>query len=407
MKYTVFGKTIIQLIVILFLSIILNYESKAQNTLSTLSGVIVDMDGEPVANLTLAMKPVEFKSGRRSAPRAPGTTWQKAITNKDGEFAIKNIQPNRFQLVVYPELGSGIGISSIRIGNVIVQSTAFRAQAPTWYGKPTISIEPGSHLRNVVVRVRKPGMSISGRVLLEDGTPLANTEVYLTTLRRNRKTRYLFFSSGGSSGRTSRDVITDAEGYFITYTPDKPVEYAVVVKYQGISARSRWYRLKSGQSKENLILKLSGLEKEQFKQAERAKARKAMWIVNPSNNHAYKIIECESWNDALAKAKTENAYLVEFMDEAERKWVESVFRERKFYWIGLSVPSKGKPWQWFSGKPLTHTNWGPSGRPDNKSIDSDVVPVTLIFSTKKWLALDNTNPIRPMVKHAILEKNEY
>ena len=385
----------------------LNYESKAQNTHSTLSGVVVDVDGEPVPNLTLAIKPVEFKSGRRSVPSTPGTTWQKAITNKDGEFTIKNIQPNRFQLVVYPELGSGIGISSIRIGNVTVQSTAFRAQAPTWYGKPTISIEPGSQLRNVVVRIRKPGMSISGRVLLEDGTPLANTEVYLTTLRRNRKTRYLFFSSGGSGGRTSRDVITDAEGYFITYTPDKPAEYAVAVMYQGISARSRWFRLKSSQSKENLILKLSGLEKEQFKRAESAKARQAMWMVNQTNNHAYKIIECESWDDALAKAKTENAYLVEFMDEAERKWVESVFRERKFYWIGLSVPSKGEPLQWLSGEPVTHTNWGPSGKPEYKSIDSDVVPVALIFSTKKWLAIDNSNPIRPMVKHAILEKNEY
>lgn len=407
MKYTKSVTSIIQLIVILLLLFILNIESKGQSIHSTLSGVVVDMDGEPVPNLTLAIKPVEFKSGRQSGPRTPGSTWQKAITNKDGEFTIKNIDSKRFRLVIYPELGSGFGISSIRIGNVTVQSTAFRAQAPTWFGKPTISIEPGSHLRNVVVRVRKPGMSISGRVLLADGTPLSNTEVYLTTLDRKRMTRYFFFSSGGSGGRTSRNVITDAEGYFITYTPDRPAEYAVSVKYQGVSSRSRWFRLKSGQSKENLILRLRGLEKQQFKRAERAKARKAMWMVNPVNNHAYKIIECESWDDALAKSKLENAYLVEFLNDAERKWVESVFRERKFYWIGLQVPSIGEEWKWNSGTPVIYANWVPSGKPGYKSVDSDVVPVALIFSTKKWLALDNTNPIRPLVKHAILEKNEY
>ena len=358
MKYTKSLTSIIQLIVILLLLFILNIESKGQSTHSTLSGVVVDMDGEPVPNIKLVVKPVEFDSGRQRVPYTQGSTWQKAITNKDGQFTIKNIDSKRFRLVVYPELGSGFGIISIRIGNVTVQSTAFRAQAPTWFGKPTLSIEPGSHLKNVVVRVKKHGMSISGRVLLADGTPLSNTEVYLTTLNRNRTTRYFFFSSGGRGGRTSRNVITDAEGCFITYTPSEKAEYAVSVQYEGITAVSRWFRLKSGQSKKGIILRLKGLEKHLRNQAKGAKARQTMWVVNPANNHAYKKIECESWDNALAIAKAENAYLVEIMDDAERKWVESVFRERKFYWIGLQVPSIGEEWEWNSGKPLTHTNWG-------------------------------------------------
>ncbi len=407
MKYTKSVTSIIQLIVILLILFILNIESKGQSTYSTLSGVVVDMDGEPVRNLKLVVKPVEFDSGTQRVPHTRGSTWPKAITNKDGQFTIKDIDSKRFRLVVYPELGSGFGIITIRIGNVTVQSTAFRAQAPTWYGKPTLSIEPGSHLKDVVVRVKKHGMSISGRVLLADGTPLSNTEVYLTTMHRNRITKFLFFSSGGSGGRTSRHVITDAEGYFITFTPREAAEYAVSVQYEGITSVSRWFRLKKGKSKKGITLRLNGLKEHQRNQERRDKVRQDMWVVNPTNNHAYKKIECESWDNALEIAKAENAYLVEIMDDVERKWVESVFRERKFYWIGLQVPSIGKEWQWNSGKPLTHTNWGPSGKPENKSLDSDEIPIALIFSTKKWFAVDSNNLIRPMVKHAILEKDEF
>ena len=186
-------------------------------------------------------------------------------------------------------------------------------------------------------------MSISGRVLLADGTPLSNTKVYLTTLSRIRKRSFFFFSSGGRGGSTSRNVVTDAEGYFITYTPKEKAEYAVSVRYEGITAVSRWFRLKRGQSKKGITLRLDGLEKHLRKQAISANARQTMWVVNPANNHAYKRIECNSWIDALTKAKAENAYLVEIMDDAERKWIESVFRERRFYWIGLNVPFKRRP----------------------------------------------------------------
>ncbi len=401
------NKFIIVLLVIVVVSFSVNCICIANNNLSSISGRVVDRDGEPIPDLTLAVKPIEIKDRWEIGPRKPNSIWKKAVTDKEGLFSIANIDSGSSRIVVYPELGSGFGISSLKFDDITVYSTAFRRQSPTWFGKPTISIEPGAHLENVVVTVKKAPMHISGRVLLSDGSPLSNTEIYLTTLRRKRRTKFFVLSSGGSGGATSRNVMTDAEGYFATYTPEDESEYAVKVEYQGITAKSRWFHLKRGQSKQNLILRLRGLEKHRLNLTKRAEARKAMWFVNPDNHHAYKKIECESWDDALTKAKAENAYLVEVNDAAEQKWIESLFKESLFYWIGMSIPIKGKPWQWNSGEPVNYVNWGPSGTPDVNSASNKKIPVALIPSTKKWIALDSTNPIRTIVKHAILEKNAF
>ena len=84
MKYTKSVASIIQLIVVLLLSFILSIESKGQDTHSTLSGVVLDVDGEPVPHVKLAIKPVEFNNGRQREPNTQGSSWQSAITNKDG-----------------------------------------------------------------------------------------------------------------------------------------------------------------------------------------------------------------------------------------------------------------------------------------------------------------------------------
>ena len=394
-------------VVMIVLTFAISWAAFAQEEKSSLSGHVIDKDGKPIPGLKLAVKPIKISRGMEIGLLAPAPSWPVAVTDKDGQFTITNIMPVTSRLIVYPEHGSGYGIKSIKFGDITVISTAFKRSAPTWSGKPRIGFAPGEHLENVVVRVIKQPRHISGQVLLEDGTPLRNTEIYLTIKRRKRDRDFLFFSSGGSGGSSSRNVITDAEGYFVSYAIGKVPEYSVVAKFEGITAKSKWFRLKKGQSKENLKLRLRGLEKHRATQTERVKARQAMWIVNPENNHAYKIIECANWNDAKAKSERENAYLVAINDEAEQKWIESLFRERKFYWIRLHLPTKGKTWKWNSGEPLTYTNWGVSGKPDNQSGSNKEIPIALIFSTKKWIAIDSTNPIHQMVKHAILEKDEY
>lgn len=396
-------------IIVITFSLFLAYTSNihAQNNLSSLSGRVIDKDGKPIPDLKLAVKPVEISRGYEMGLLAPVSSWSTAVTDKEGHFTITDIMPVTSRLVVYPEHGSGYGISSLKFGDITIFSTAFRRNSPTWFGKPRIAIAPGERLKNVVVKVIKQPRRISGRVLLEDGTPLRNTEIYLTIKRRRINRDLFIFPSGGGGGASSRGVTTDSEGYFLSYSIDDDPEGSVVVKYEGITAKTKWFKVKKGQSIENLVLRLKGLEEHRINQTERVRARRAMWIGNPNNHHAYKKIECKSWEDAKAKAEEENAYLVAINDAAEQKWIESTFNERRFYWIGLHPPIKGSDWKWMSGEPLTYTNWGASGKPDNQLDSNKEIPIALIFSTKKWMAIDPTNPIKQIVKHAILEKDVY
>lgn len=395
--------SIAMLVVILVVIFAISWNVTAQKTLSSLSGRVIDADGKPVAGLKLGVKPVKIIRGNEEGPLAPISSWPTAVTDKKGGFSITNINPVSSRVVMFPEHGSDYEIMSLELEDITVYSTAFRPNFPTWFGKPTIAIEPGKHLENVVVNVKKPRMRISGRVILPDGTPLANKQIYLKVSHRRRDTFLFFFSDGGSGGSSGRLVKTDSEGYFVSYAPEDTEEYMVFVRYEGISAKTRWFRMKRGQRKDNLLLRLRGVEKQQLNQ----KARQAVWAVNPENRHAYRKIECESWDDAKAKAQAEDAYLVAINDEVEQKWLESLYSEKVFFWIGLQVPENEAAWQWNSGEPLVYANWGPSGKPDNTSTSEGEAPVALIFSTKKWMAVDSKSSLSSMVKQAILEKDDF
>ena len=165
--------------------------------------------------------------------------------------------------------------------------------------------------------------------------------------------------------------------------------------------------MKKGQRKDNLKLRLRGFEKQQLDLSNREKARQALWTVNPKNRHAYRKIECKSWDDAKAKAQAEDAYLVAINDKTEQKWLEALYSEKVFFWIGLQVPENEVGWQWNSGESLAYENWGPSGKPNNTPINEGKIPIALIFSTKKWMAIDSKKPLSSMVKQAIIEKENF
>ena len=129
--------------------------------------------------------------------------------------------------------------------------------------------------------------------------------------------------------------------------------------------------------------------------------------MNPENDHAYRRIPCDSWEDAKAEAEAEGAYLVAINDAAEQKWLEALYPEKVFFWIGLRVPEKDASWQWDSGEPLTYVNWGTAGRPDNIAGSVAEIPIALIFASKRWMAIDAESRLRPAVKYAILEKERY
>ena len=382
-----------------------------QNGKSSLSGRVVDTDGNPVSRLGLAVKPVEINMGKEIGQLAPLKSWPRAVTDAEGHFSIANIDSVSSRLVMFPEHGSRFEIVSVQIGDLTfryyeVSGVGF----PTWLGQLTFALEPGTSLEDVVVKVKPPAMRIRGRVLLRDRTPLANAEIDLTIRQRRRRYEGFFpfrRVTGGSGGVSRSHAWTDAQGYFVTYNIRGAQEYSVVVRYEGVSAESRWVRLEKGERYDKFVLRLNDLEEHRENRSKREKARQAVWTVNPENDHAYKKITCDSWEDAKTKAETEGAYLVAINDAAEQKWLEALYPEKAFFWIGLRVPKEGASWQWDSGEPLTYVNWGTAGRPDSTTNSVEEIPNALIFASKKWMAIDANSRLLPVVKHAILEKEHY
>ena len=398
-------------VAIIALTLLFSVDSITQEGKSSLSGRVVDTDGNPIARLTLAVKPVEIKMGQEIGPLAPLASWPGAVTDADGRFSISDIDPVSSRLVMFPEHGSRFEIISVQIGDLTfryyeVSGVGF----PNWLGQLTFAIEPDTSVENVVVIVEPPGRRIRGRVLLKDRTPLANAEIDLTI--RNRRRRYEGFfpfrritSAGGGVLRSH--TWTDAQGYFVTYHLSGAAEYSVVVGYEGVSAESRWVHLEKGERYDKFVLRLNDLEKHRENRSKREKARHAVWTVNPENDHAYRRIQCDSWEAAKAEAEAEGAYLVAINDEAEQKWLESLYPEKVFFWIGLRVPEKGASWQWDSGESLTYANWGAAGRPDTTTNGVEEIPIALIFASKQWMVIDSGSRLRPAVKYAILEKEHY
>ena len=381
-----------------------SWDSVAQNGKASLSGRVVDSDGKPVAGLALAIKPVKMVEPRGMVPRTPFASWQRAITDKEGRFSFLNIDAVSSQFVMFPESASDYEIISVEIGDLTHYSTAFLENFPTSFGKLTFTLEPGTHLEDIVVNVKPPRMRIRGRILLKDGTPLTNTEVALTVRRRQLDTTLFILPGGGTAGTSGRNVETDAEGYFVSYYPDEASEYSVIVRYAGASAKSRWFHLKEGERYDELVLVLEDLEEHLARRQERTKARQAVWVVNPENDHAYKKIKCDSWEDAKTKAEAENAYLVAINDAAEQKWLEALYPEKTFFWIGLRLPEKGAAQQWSNGEPFTYTNWITSQKSDITATREGESPVAMEFFSKRWMAIGFESPFLPMIKHAILEK---
>ena len=386
------------IIAITFLfSFTITWQGTAEKTLSSLSGRVVDAEGKPVAGLKLAIKPVKFSIGinRDLKQGTPFPSWLRVVTDTEGHFSFHNIDPVSSQFTMFPEHGSDYEIISIEIGDLTIYSTAFRQNFPIWFGKLIFSVEPGEHLENVIVNVKTPRMRIRGRVLSEDGTPIANEKLWLTVKSFRLSSSGI---GGGSGGGSGKNVRTDNQGYFVTYYPRGHGEYTLKITYKGMFAQSEKIILEGGERHDDLVFVLNNIE--------RKKARETVWTVNPANGNAYKKIQCNSLKDAKAKAAAENAYLVAINDEAEQKWLKELFSQNVFFWIGLSVPENKTSWQWNNGQPLTYTNWRTGLKPNDISAGEGTVAVALEFSAKRWVAIGPKSAFLPVVKHAILEKDK-
>lgn len=385
----------------------------AQDTTCTLSGRVVDVDGNPIASLLIVIQPFAIIDGRMESafllkefmPEA-FVPLIKSQTDEAGRFFVTGIKPGPIQFVARPahlpeagmlppdvyHLAPDADVLSIEIGGIIFYPP-YEKHPP--FGGITFGIEPGTHLENVEVTV-KHRMHIRGQILFADGQPLANAEIHTNVRRRDFDGTGTGSSSGGSQ--------TDGAGYFVKYV-DEPGFYTVEAKFQGLSVISDRLILEAGQRYDDLVLTLDSQPVPIEPTPNRVELDRAgQWVLNPANNHIYKRIHCDSWDDAQAKAVNEGAHLVTINDAAEQAWLVRVFGTAP-YWIGLTDVAKEGEWSWTNGEPATYTNWATHKLTNADRGEGDYVFMGL-SPDGRWHKVGPQSPEWQMPRMAILEQED-
>ncbi len=387
----------------------------AQETTSTLSGRVVDVDGNPIAGLLIAIQSVEISNdGLRPMYMienvehitAEYTALPKSHSDEAGQFSITDLKPGLIQFLAQPAQPPTDSSLFALSPNVVFAPDAevlsIQIGAMTFYpyyqdepplGGITFAIEPSVHLENVEVTVQ-PRMHIRGQIVFADGTPLANAPTRISARRRD----FDGTGTGGSGGR----AYTDDAGYFVQYVDD-PGFYTVAVESQGLTAVSEQFILEAGQRYDDLVLTLNSEPVPIKPTPDRTKLDSTgQWALNPANNHIYKRIHCDSWDDVQAKAVNEGAYLVAINDAAEQEWLVRVFGTAP-YWIGLTYAAQENGWRWTSGELATYTNWTTDKLINAGSGDEDYVFMGL-SPDGRWHKVGPQSPEWQMTRMAILEK---
>ncbi len=387
--------------------------SESDSNKLALSGRVVDPDGNPIAGFRLAVAPIYSMDGEiqpffmyDGLNGGAQALTLKSDTDEEGRFSIAGLKP--FPIQFMPQLnymGGGdmqphvvnqenlvdAEVLSIDIG-VMTFYPSSDERPP--FGGITFTIEPGTHLENIEVVVR-PRMRIKGQIVFADGTPLTNAEVRTSVRHRD------FEGEGrGESGSLTR---TDNQGYFALYV-EEPALYTVAIEFQGLSASSEQFTLKAGQRRDDLVITLDSPPIPIESTPDPVEPdRDGAWVMNPTNGHTYKSIQCGDWEDARAKAMNEDAYLVSINDAAEQEWLMDVFGTTP-YWIGLTDLEKEGEWKWMNGEPTTYTNWAP-----DEPTDADQGKENYVFMgltpDGKWYDVGPGNPRWQMTRMAIIEKS--
>lgn len=447
MKHSRYTKGLFLLITVVSLFIGLgSYSIAAEAETGTFSGRVVDVEGNPVAELPVMIGPtMAIGHGIRPAfsPMSYPTT-RRARTDADGRFSITGITARRSYFSALPrnvdalfpkELETKIvkameekDYAAIYTSGVTEMETddfepnfevlSIDIRGITFYPRNDFSqigfsVEPGSHIKNVKVIVQ-PRMRIRGRVLFKDGTPLRNARLRLSFNYTHENGQ-----GHGSSGGNPR---TDADGYFLFNLDEKDdtANYTFSVAYQELDATAVPVLLKPGDRLDGLTFTLDSEpiapepppQRMPFNPSATLPAPTkplsvpvfdAVWIVNPANGHAYKRVPCESRDAAVAQATAEKAHLVTINDAAEQAWLTAVFGH-EFYWIGLSDAEKDGQWQWDNGEPVTYENWLPDDFFSEASDADERDYAVTTFTDGKWYAVGPKSILLRMTAMAILEK---
>ena len=380
MQFLNFKHPLMTLVGVLALLLAVSLPGSAEEDASILSGRVVNMEGQPVSDLTLGIQPIDMIEGEMWQMPTP---MRQARTDAVGNFRIKDIAPGYAKLVVVPKTGtfeSDKEIHAIEIGGLrflpidhsnfqisheqrirFLSTFEVEPKKVSAVGGIPLYIRSGVDIKDITVTVR-PRMRVRCRVLLADGTPLTDAAVKLHLNYRSL--------DGVNSGRGSRSpTYTDSNGYIVMYM-NLPAFCTVSIEYQGDTAMGETFKIGKEQRRHDLVFRLSKASMPPVPDAPtplsedvqvpppvpRMPSSIGTWVVNPTNGHAYKRIQCKTWKDARTMAIAEGAHLVSINDEAEQKWLVEVFGRDPFL-IGLTRLENQTEWQWTSGEPVTYTNW--------------------------------------------------
>ena len=217
---------------------------------STFSGRVVDVEGNPVAELPLTMKPIKLINGYAVAANGDFPIFPVDKSDEAGHFFITHAMSCPVQLIASSstpqESQKSYELLSMKIGTITVYPTVLSHTKGI-----KLLIEPGTQLENVKITVR-PRTRYRGLVVSKDGTLFKNAQINL-----HERSEY---KNGMTSTETKKHspTRTNSEGYFVRYVDEPNFEvasYKVSVKCQGLSASSE-FTLKSGEQREDLVFTL-------------------------------------------------------------------------------------------------------------------------------------------------------
>ncbi len=382
-----------------------------EDTSCTLSGHVVDINGNPIPDLPIAVVPFTSVYGElgpafllKDFMPESYVPLIKSKTDAEGQFSVEGIRPGPIEFVApaghlpddgalppdFNELQSDAEVLSIRIGAVTLYPYRLSGLP---FGELTFSIDPGAHLENVEIMIRSR-MRIRGQIVFLDGTSLANAQVRLEVRRKD------FDGSGTGSSRSNAE--TDNAGYFTEYV-NEPGYYTVAVEFQGLSVISEQFRLEAKQRRDDLVLILDGEPISMNSTPDPVKWDDITdWMANPETGHSYKGIHCRNWDDAQAKAVAEDSHLVSINDTAEQQWLMGTFGAGP-YWIGLTDAESEGVWRWTSGEPVTYTNWAPD---EPKATGNNEADYAFMSRSQggNWYSVGHDGPDWESSGMAIIEK---
>ena len=145
-------------------------EKSRQQEMCTLEGRVVSVTGEVLKRVDLVLSRIDSTEHAQYSGKSDG----------DGRFALVNLDPGKYRL------------SGGRRGYVHM---SYGAKRP---GRPgtTLALDPGQHLSGIVFRLF-PQSVIAGRVLDQDGDPLAYAAVQLQNYQYERGQRQLTEATQG------------------------------------------------------------------------------------------------------------------------------------------------------------------------------------------------------------------